>query len=44
MAKLILALCLGLYIGLHWHAKKSVDSYNNYGENKRHYHRHWDRD
>lgn len=44
MAKMILALCLGLYIGLHWHTKKSVDEYNHVGENKRHMHRHWDRD
>jgi hypothetical protein len=42
--RMVLALFLGLYIGLHWHAKRSVDKYNNYGENKRHIHRHWDRD
>ena len=44
MAKMILALCLGLYIGLHWHTKRSVDNYKHGGENKRHIHRHWDKD
>ena len=40
----VLAICLGLYIGLHWHTRKSVDEYNHGGENKRHIHRHWERD
>ena len=42
--RIFLALCLGMYIGLHWHIRKSVDEYSNYGENKRHYHRYLDRD
>jgi len=40
----VLAICLGLYIGLHWHTKKSVDNYKHGGENRRHIHRHWDKD
>lgn len=44
MAKMILALCLGLYIGLHWQVKRSVDNHSTYGENRRHLHRHWDKD
>lgn len=42
--RMVLALFLGLYIGLHWHTKRSVDNHDNYGENRRHIHRHWDRD
>lgn len=42
--RIALALFLGLYIGLHWHTKRSVDNHSSYGENRRHIHRHWDRD
>ena len=42
--KIVVALFLGLYIGLHWHVKKSVDEHVPVGENRRHHHKYFDRE
>jgi len=39
--KLVAGLFLSLYVGLHWHVKRSVDNHDHVGQNNRHDHKHW---
>ena len=42
--KLLLGVLLVVYAAVHFYTKRSVDKYNNYGRQKRHYHKYLDRD
>ena len=42
--KVILGSILALYVAIHFYTKKGVDKYNNYGKQKRHYHKHLEKD
>ena len=39
--KIVVALLVVSYLGLHWFVKKSVDNHDHVGQNKRHNHSHW---
>ncbi len=39
--KIVVALLVVSYLGLHWFVKRSVDKHDHVGQNKRHNHSHW---